>query len=457
MSFQQFLLILRARLKIILITIGVTVATTVAVSLVIPKQYTATASILVDTKAIDPITGTMLPSQMLPGYMATQVDIVKSPRVGQRVVLALKLDQNPELQADWKSETGGKVSLDVWMAERLARNLDVKPSRESSVISVSYTGAEPRFAAIMANAYAQSYIDTSLDLKVEPARQSANWFAERSAQLRENLEKAQAALSAYQRQHGIVAADERVDNEIARLNELSAQLSIAQAQTADSRSRQTNAGGGAIETMQEVIQNPLVQQLRAEVARQEAKLKEMSSQLGKNHPQFQRAEVELKTLQEKLDSESRRVAQGVGSTNRVNVQRESELRAAIQDQKSKVLDIRKRRDEFNVLAKDVEAAQKAYDVVVQRLTHTSLESQASQTNIVVLTPATEPMDASRPKVVLNTLIAIFLGTLLGVGGALLLELLDRRVRSTDDLVEMLELPVLGVIRGDVQVAPSAGA
>lgn len=455
MTFQQFLLILRARARVILLTLLVTVATTVVVSLVIPKQYTATASILVDAKALDPLTGAMLPSQLLPGYMATQVDIIGSPRVGQRVVRALKLEQGGDIQKDWQDDTGGKVPFDVWLSERLARKLDVKPSRESSVIAVSYSAADPRFAALMANAYAQSYIDTSLDLKVEPARQSASWFAERSKALRENLEKAQAQLSAYQQKHGIVAADERLDNETARLNELSAQLSNAQAQTADSQSRQRSASGGSVETMQEVIQNPLIQQLRADIARQEAKLKELSSQLGKNHPQFQRSEAELKALQDKMEAESRRVAEGLGSTNRVNRQRESELRAAIEAQKTKVLETRKRRDEFDVLAKDVEAAQKAYDVVAQRLTHTSLESQSSQTNIVVLTQATEPVAPSRPKVFLNTLIAIFLGTLLGVGGALLLELLDQRVRSAEDLTQMLGLPVLGVIRGDAHASGHA--
>src|SRR5262245_42611464 len=115
MTFQQFLLILRARARVILLTLLATVATTVVVSLVIPKQYTSTASILVDTKALDPITGAMLPSQILPGYMATQVDIVNSPRVGQRVVRFLKLDQNMEIQKDWQDDTEGKVPLDVWL------------------------------------------------------------------------------------------------------------------------------------------------------------------------------------------------------------------------------------------------------------------------------------------------------------------------------------------------------
>lgn len=445
MTFQQFLLILRARARVILLTLAGTVLTTLIVSLIIPKQYTGTASILVDTKAVDPLTGTLLPAQMLPGYVATQVDIITSPRVGQRVVKMLKLDTNESVLADWREATEGKVPVEVWLAEQLAKKLDVKPSRESSVIDISYTGAEPRFASVLANAYAQAYIDTSLDLKVEPARQSAAWFSDRSKALRANLEKAQSALSSYQQEHGIVAADERIDFETARLNELSTQLAIAQGSSADSASRNRQATGTSSDTIQEVIQNPLIQQLRADVVRQEAKLKDLSSQLGKNHPQVERAEAELASLREKLNSETRRVTQSVGSTARVNVQRESELKVAIEAQKKKVLELKKQRDDVAVLQRDVESAQKGFDAVAQRFTQSSLEGQSSQTNIVMLTPASDPIEPSRPKIVLNTLIAIFLGTLLGVGAALVLELLDQRVRSADDLAQMLELPVLGII------------
>ena len=64
---------------------------------------------------------------------------------------------------------------------------------------------------------------------------------------------------------------------------------------------------------------------------------------------------------------------------------------------------------------------------------------------VVLNPAGVPVSPSKPKVFLNVLISIFLGTLLGVGAALMLELANRRVRSIEDLVEGLDLPVLAAI------------
>ncbi|HCX33926.1 MAG TPA: chain length determinant protein EpsF [Rhodocyclaceae bacterium] len=444
MSFQQFLLILKARRWAVLSILLLTVATTVAVSLILPKQYSASTEVVIDVRSPDPIAGIVLPGLITPGYMATQVDIVQSDRVAGRVVKLLRLDQNPGVQQEWRDATEGRGTIQSWLIELLKKKLEVKPSRESNVISIGFTGTDPRFAAAVANAFAQAYLETTLELKVEPARQYAAWFGERSTTLRGGLEKAQARLSQYQREHGIVAADERLDVENARLAELSSQLVVVQAQATETASRQRQAKGGT-ENLPEVLQNPLVQGMKADVARQEAKLNELAGQLGKNHPQYQRTADELQTLHKKLDAEMKQVASGIGTSNRINQQREGELRSALAAQKAKVMSIKNQRDELAVLQREVENAQRAYDAVAQRLTQTSLESQTQQTNVVVLTPAVEPIEPSSPKLLLNSLLAVFLGTLLGVGCALLLETLSRRVRSAEDLAQALGLPVLGVL------------
>lgn len=444
MTFQQFVLVLKARWKIILTIFSVVVSLALILSLVLPRQYTASASVLVDVKSTDPIYGAMMQAQLLPGYMATQVDIITSDRVAQRVVRMLGFDKSPEAIAQWKDEGEEKGTVVSFFADLLQKKLDVKPSRESSVITIGFTGVDPKFAAAVANAFARAYIDTNLELKVEPAKEFANWFGDRAKQLRDNLEAAQARLSAYQKEKGIVATDDRLDVENARYAELSSQLTAIQAQRADSSSRQRQASG-QMSTSPDVINSPLIQSLRADVARQEAKLQEMAGQLGKNHPQYQRTQAELDALKMKLDSEMHQVASSVGTSNTVNQQREAALRAALEAQKLKVLELRAQRDEAVVLLKDVENAQRAYDLVGQRLSQTSLESQAQQTNLVVLTPAEPPIKHSGPKIILNTVLACFLGGLLGVGVALLLELSNRRIRSAEDLVEALGVPVLAVL------------
>ncbi|MGI0034734.1 MAG: chain length determinant protein EpsF, partial [Nitrososphaera sp.] len=327
MSLQQFFLVLRARYKLALLTLLGTVAVTLAVSLLLPARYTATTAVMVDTKTPDPIAGVILPAVVMPGYMATQMDIVNSYRVAQKVVRTLRLDQNLQAKEQWLEATNGRGTLELWLAELLQKKLDVEPSRESSIINIAYTGVDPSFAAAVANAFAQAYIDITIELKVEPAKQYAQWFGEQGKTLRNNLEKTQNRLSAYQQSKGIVTSDERLDNETFKLNELSTQLTIVQVRTADAQSKQKS--GSALDTLPEVVQNSLIVSLKSEIARQEAKLQELAENLGKKHPRLLRQESEIASLKNTLETETQKIASGFSTSHAIGKNKEAELRAAI--------------------------------------------------------------------------------------------------------------------------------
>lgn len=444
MTFHQFFLILRARYKVVIFTFLFIVLATLLVSLLLPKQYTAGAAIVVDIKSPDPVAGMVLPGLASPAYMATQVDIINSDRVAQRVVKMLRMDENEVIKQQWM-EDGEKGELVVWLADLLKQKLDVKPSRESNVIYIEFTGNDPTFAAAVANAFAHAYIDVNLDLKVAPARQYAEWFKNQTSTIRDNLEKAKGALSAYQQKTGLVATEERLDYEIAKLNELSTQLTLIQAQTTDSSSKR--AGAENPDTLPEVMQNPLINALKSDIARLDAKLQESNINLGSNHPQTKRAQSELASLRSRLAAETRQIHSSIGTSYEVGKRKEQELLDAMQKQKERVLELNRQRDQLSVLKGDVEAAQRDFEGVSQRSALTRLESLSVQTNIATLNPAAIPTTHSRPKILLNLLVSVFLGILVGVGLALILELINRRVRSAEDLLEAIDVPVLAVMSG----------
>ena len=443
MTLQQVLLILRARYKVVFLILLVTVTTTLVVSLMLPKQYSATAAIVLDVRSPDPVSGMLLPGLASPGYMATQIDIINSSRVAQRVVKMLRMDESPAIRSQWMDATDGKGDLNNWLGELLQKRLDVKPSRESNVINIKFSGADPSFVAAVANTFAPAYIDVNLDLRVEPARQQTLWFDGQNAILREKLEKAQQALSDHQQRVGIVVSNERLDHETAKLNEISSQITMVQTQTSDSSSKRKSVGNP--ETLMEVMQNPLINSIKLDITRLDAKLQESNVNLGKNHPQTQRIESELASLRSKQASEIRQIGSSIGTTYQVGKQREGELLESLEAQKKHVLVLTKEHDAINVLKRDVELAQRAFEATSLRSMQVRLESQAVQTNIAVLNPAAVPTESSSPKILLNMMISIFLGILLSVSIALMLELMNRRVYSAEDLLEALDLPVLAII------------
>jgi succinoglycan biosynthesis transport protein ExoP len=441
----KFLLILRARYQIAVLVALLTIAAGLAANELLPRRYTAETAVMVDVRSPDPISALLMPSMMIPGNLGTQLDIIKSDRVGRKVVTMLKLHEDPAVKEMWRNATGGRGKLEDWMSGLLLRGVKVTPSRDSNMLTISYQGGDPVFVTAVANAVAQAYIEASVELKVEPARQYGQWFGEQAKSLREAVEKAQAELSDFQRRKGIVAADEAVDNEHLKLRDLAARLTAVQGEIRDAQSKQ-RGGKGTVDTLPEVMQNSAVQSLRGSINQLEVKLKEAAGNLGLKHPQYQRMEAELAELKNRLAVETSHAASGVTSTGAVGRTREAELKDAIAAQTKKVLEMKSERDEISVLVRDVETAKRAYEAVTTRLTQTNLESQATRTNVFVLTPAVEPAAPSFP-VPRSTILltSLLLGILLGGASVIGIELLDPRIRTADDLAEMLQLPVLAVI------------
>src|SRR5258708_8765694 len=155
--------------------------------------------------------------------MEEQMDGLTSGKGARMVVRDLKLAESPTARAAFEEDGGGVGSIEDWLGENLLKKLKVETS-QSSIIQVSYSSRDPRFSAAVANAFAKAYIDTMLELRVEPTRQAADWFDEQLKSLRANLEEAQAKLTDYHRRRGIVSADEHFYAENTRLGELSAQM-----------------------------------------------------------------------------------------------------------------------------------------------------------------------------------------------------------------------------------------
>ncbi len=132
----------------------------------------------------------------------------------------------------------------------------------------------------------------------------------------------------------------------------------------------------------------------------------------------------------------------MGQMARVSQQKEAEISAALAAQKERVLRLKSEQDEMAALAREFESAQRIYDNALLRLGQTNMESQSDQTDIAILNAATPPLEPSSPKVILNMFVSVFLGAMLALVFAMFRELIDRKVRSADDIVTNLDVAVL---------------
>ncbi|NWK79432.1 chain length determinant protein EpsF [Aquitalea sp. LB_tupeE] len=412
------------------------------ISFILPAKYTAESVIAVDTTNMDPVTGLSTTMNAISGYMSTQAEMIQSQRAALIVVDKLKLESNPALKEKFQTVGAGRGSFRDWLAAGLLTSLDVVQTGDNAVLTIRYKSGDSKYSATVANAFSEAYVQLVADSRMSAALANSQFFEAQLNGLQKKVEKAQQALADYQSKEGIVDTDERVDVETQHLNDLSSQVVDAQAAAADAHSRARSQNGVA----PDVLNNSLVQQLKIQIAQKESEFKDIATRSGPNHPLYQQLKAQLDELHSQLDSQIKTYGQGLKDAAGNAASRQSALLKAMEDQKRKVMQLKSHRSKADILAHDVENAQRSYDGALQRLAQTSLQSSSNQTNVTILKMASEPLNPSFPNIYLNTLLGIVLGVFSGIAYVVLSEAFRRRIHTAADIHDLVGIPVLATIQ-----------
>ena len=437
MTLAQMLRVLRARRALI---VGVLVAMFVlvtGVSLLLPETYVARVTMVAETKDTDPVTGNAVRSQLLTSYLNTQADIVMSRSVALKVVDRYHFADNPKLQKEFHERAHAGGEMREWLADRLLGNLEVELSRNSNIFRIAFSARDAGVSALVANAIAEAYIQTTIELKLDPARRQSRWFDEQLLGLRSALEEKQQRLADFQRKNTLVTTDGRLDVETARLAGIAAEALSAQTAMSDAQTRRAQMKlaleKGRTAELPDILGNNLLQSMKADLTRAESKLAEAAERYGSNHPHYVAAAAEVDSLRQRLAREVGTARGSIEQTAQIAEQRAAEMQAALEKQKQRILELRRANDEREVLSREVESAQRAYESATQRASAVRLESQLDQSTVAVLVSATQPLTPARPRIFLNAISSIVFGALFGIGLAIMTEWRDRRVRDGSDI------------------------
>jgi polysaccharide biosynthesis transport protein len=396
----------------------------VIISLILPPIWQGQARVMLNLIKPDPVTNEMVAGSTgaaSGAYVGTQMSLITDYTVTGKVVDALDWLSDPTLISRWNARSkDDRRDFRSWAADIIARNTKVKPLKDSTILEISYSANNPKAAKDVADALLKSYVDTAVALRTEDASRTAQWYEGELQKLKAKLDEAVTDESAYERANGLQMANDRMDVESERLQSL--------------------AGAGA----PLMIPPAMVEASKAtgmELAGVNAQIVAASKVLGPNNPQMQ----ELQKKKAELESLDRKDEAAAHAAIAASQSSGSLIERQLAAQQSKVLAKSDQIAHLQTLHEDVQLRRNEFETAAQKFA--VYRAEADQTIASSLTPLPTPPPANPlfPNWMLEIPGSIILGLGVGILGAMLLELLNRRVRSVEDLEDAVHLPAIGVI------------
>lgn len=451
-SLEMILRILREHWKVVLAAVLAGAALAVLVTLLTTPLYRAKVVLEVNpptVEALDDEKGAVVSAGDTWDLMATQVGLLKSLSLGERVAQDLNLATNPNFVA----QTGDPVSRLKQAGAKIAAGINAELPKEGQLIEFTYTSEDPQMAALVANGIADSFIDSGLQRRYDASNYAREFLQRQINKTRGDLERSERALVSYAQSQGIIntaTGESPGDSDAnslqgASLVALNAALAEATARriAAEGAYRQARLAGGSAQATQSTSG------LRAAVAALEAEYQDKRTLMKPEHPDMLALKNRIDELNRQIAAERSLVASGQSTTlladYRAAVAAENALRSRVNQLRGSVLDLRGRSIQYNILKRELDTNRSLYDALLQRYKEVGVAGGIGNSPVSIVDRAQVPSGPYKPNPILNLILGIALGLVVGMALAVLLELLHDVIKTRDDVRSRLGLPCLGVV------------
>lgn len=468
-DFRYVLATLRANLLLIVAIIAAFLAAGVILTMLQTPRYTASATIQI-SEATAPVLGADLDESQRAGTywdaesaIKTQIEVLKSRALAQRVVQKLKLAGNQSFFASQEVEAfpaGTKAQLIADVATSLvAANLKVSVPTDSRIVTIAWNSTDPRMSALIANTYAEEFIQADLQRKFDSSAYARNFISDQLTQTKQRLEESERALTAYSRQAGLIRTRDALgsgsEKEGGRQEgtsiTTSTLLQLNQAANEATTRRITAEGewraiaNTPLLSTRQVLANETVSVLIAEKAKAQAALEQERSRHLDDYPAVKAKKQELEVLNQQIQMAATNVRNGIRSEYNAAAETESKLAAQVNQMKNATLSEQDRSVQYALLTREADTNREVYDGLLQRFKQLNASAGISLSNIAVVDRAEVPGGPSSPNLLRNLLIAVFLGIGLAAATVFFKDQFDDSIRVPEDVESKLSMTLLGVV------------
>jgi capsular exopolysaccharide synthesis family protein len=433
----------------------------VIASLLLPTRYQGVAKLTLDFESNalqDSLANVSAGIDANDIRLQTQIKVMESDALDWEVIRRLRLDQRPEA-AHHLLEIGPAICVSApnqsfdsitpecrgIMLKEFHRLLQVESLPRTQVIEISYRCRSSELAAKVVNTTVEVFQETAFQSKYKSTQNASQWIAGQIEEARKSAEDAEQKFITYQKQSGILGADEDHNVLTERLTALGQQWVTAEAERIVREARYRVSQTGDPEALVEMTAGGLLEVLHSEQTSAQTQYTQLSAKFGENYPRVIEAKTQLDDVTKRLNAEIARSNGTIESEYEAALHSEDLLRREFEEQKNQIYNTAEATSKMALLRSDIAASRELYEQLLKQTNQAGILAALRAMRTTVIDPAVAPYEPIEPHYGLMLLFGALGGALLGVGSCLLRENLDTTILTLHDARSTSAVQVLGVI------------
>jgi succinoglycan biosynthesis transport protein ExoP len=383
-------------------------------------------------------------------YFETQYALLEARSLAERVVRSAKLPGDAAFIEAHDVQISRGETPEAALSEELLDNVEIEPVVNSNLVDVSFVSPNPAIAARIANTWADSYIDSNLDRRFGATIEARQFLEQRLADLKTRLQESEQALITYAAQEDLFPIERRIgegDSQetvsqtlvAADLQALNTALGQATADRISAQAALRTAGSSADALVRDELAP--VRQKRAELVAERA---QQLTRFGEQYPSVLALTGQIQGLDAEIARGERRGGRGLQAQFQEAQERETRLRAQVDQLRGQFVGQRQASVQYNILQREVDTNRELYNALLQRFRELGVAG-VGENNISVVDTAQLPDKPFRPSLLRNLVLALLAGTALAAAIVFLREQIDQSIRDPEIVPQRLGVPLLGVI------------
>ena len=450
---SHYLWILRRHLWKIIAFVAVCMLITFIVSARLKPIYESTATIDIDMGGPPTVVGqgsTSPTSYVDPDvFIGTQIHFIQTDAVLRPVA------EQFHLLGDAKSSSASnlKTSQESAGAPVSLGGLQVTRPVNTCLLLINYRASDPRLAADVANAIANSYLAQTYALRIRSSASLSSFMEQQLDGLKAKVERSNLALAQYEKDIDVINPAEKTDMLSARLLQLNTEYTTAQVDRVTKESAWNTMKSGSPEAAEISSQGASLARLKDALNQAQTQFTLVSATYGKNHPEYHKAAADLTEAQKQFDDARRSISDRVELEYRKSVNREQMLQETLAKTKADWDSINARSFQFQQLNQEATTDRSLYDELTKKIHEEDINSGFKDNNIRIVDIARSSTGPVYPDVRRNVIFTFFLTTFLAIGAVFLLDSLDNTLRNSAEASRFLATEVIGTLPLDNTIPP----